>query len=93
VFPRVDREGGPTYPVEMRNVTLAIDAELLKASREYAKARRTSLNALIRDLLAREVGRGDTAWLDELRELPTGDSGGASWTRDELHERPGRPQR
>jgi hypothetical protein len=39
----------------MKNVTLAIDEHLLEAGRDYARRRRTTLNALIRDLLKRTV--------------------------------------
>ncbi len=39
----------------MANVTLSIDDDVLKRSREYARAHGVSLNAMIRDLLERAV--------------------------------------
>ena len=73
----------------MPNVTLSIDTELLKKGREYAQSRHTSLNALIRKLLSREVQNEPNNWIDELikeSELSTGDSSGEKWTRDELYD-------
>jgi predicted transcriptional regulator len=47
----------------MKNVTLAIDEELLRQARSLAEKRKTSLNALIRGLLAHEVEQADRiAW-------------------------------
>jgi Family of unknown function (DUF6364) len=39
----------------MSNLTLAIDDQLLKRARSYAQSRGTTLNALVRSLLEREV--------------------------------------
>ena len=55
----------------MKNITLAIDEALLTKGRELAAARKTTLNALVRGLLAHEVeqdGRLAKA-KQELREL------------------------
>jgi len=41
-----------TYPVRMANVTLAIEDKLLEKSRQYASQRGTSLNAILREMLA-----------------------------------------
>jgi predicted transcriptional regulator len=50
----------------MKNVTLAIDEELLRQARSLAERRKTSLNALIRRLLANEVEQEDRiAWAKE----------------------------
>ena len=50
----------------MKNVTLAIDEKLLEQARGLAEKRRTSLNALIRGLLAHEVEQEDRiAWARE----------------------------
>lgn len=47
----------------MKNLTLAIDEELLTRGRALAEKRKTSLNALIRTLLASEVEQDDRiAW-------------------------------
>ncbi len=74
----------------MKNITLAIDEETLTAGRAYAERHRTTLNALVRDLLARTVHVDRTAAVDELFRLmdqAPGRSGGTQWTRDELYER------
>jgi predicted transcriptional regulator len=50
----------------MRNITLAIDEELLGKARGLAERRRTSLNAMVRSLLAQEVEQEDRiAWARE----------------------------
>lgn len=47
----------------MKNVTLAIDEELLERARGLAERRKTSLNAMVRSLLAHEVDQDDKiAW-------------------------------
>jgi len=47
----------------MKNVTLAIDEQLIERARALAERRKTSLNALIRSLLAHEVEQDDRiAW-------------------------------
>jgi hypothetical protein len=43
----------------MRNVTLAVDDTLLDQARALAARRQTTLNALVRSLLAREVEQED----------------------------------
>src|SRR5262245_36388671 len=50
----------------MKNVTLAVDESLLEKARALAEKRKTSLNALIRSLLAAEVEQDDRiAWAKE----------------------------
>lgn len=74
----------------MKNITLAIDEETLIAGRAYAERHHTTLNALVRDLLARTVHVDRTAAVEEMFRLmdrAPGHSGGARWTRDELYER------
>jgi hypothetical protein len=74
----------------MKNITLAIDEETLAAGRAYAERHNTTLNALVRDLLARTVRIDRTAAVDEMFRLmdsAPGHSRGERWTRDELHER------
>ncbi|RUX31184.1 hypothetical protein EOA23_11080 [Mesorhizobium sp. M2A.F.Ca.ET.042.01.1.1] len=47
----------------MKNVTLAMDETLLEQARGLAERRKTTLNALIRSLLAHEVEQEDRiAW-------------------------------
>ena len=74
----------------MPNITIAIDEDTLKASREYARSRNTSLNALIREMLRQRVARSGTEWLEQcfaLMDQTGAVSDGRRWTRDELHER------
>ena len=74
----------------MKNITLALDEETLAAGRAYAERHHTTLNALVRDLLARTVHVDRTSAVEELFRLmdqAPGRSGGTRWTRDELYER------
>ena len=71
----------------MANLTLSIDEELLKRGREYARERGTSLNHLVRALLANAVTAPDVAvdsMIDRLRQSG-GNSGGLKFKREELH--------
>jgi len=74
----------------MKNITLAIDDETLEAGRAYAERHQTTLNALVRDLLAKTVNTDRTATVAEMFRLmddAPGRSRGKRWTRDELHAR------
>ena len=74
----------------MKNITLALDEETLAAGRAYAERHNTTLNALVRDLLARTVHVDRAAAVEEmfrLMDLAPGHSHGKRWTRDELYER------
>jgi len=73
----------------MPNVTISVDEKTLRASREYARRHRTSLNALIRDLLRQRVLQGSTDWVDEcfaLADEAAGSSRGKRWTRDDAYD-------
>jgi hypothetical protein len=52
----------------MKNITLAIDETLLAKGRELAAARKTTLNAMVRGLLAHEVEQ-DGRLVQAKREL------------------------
>jgi len=73
----------------MKNITLALDEDIYRAGREYARQHHTSLNALVRRLLALAVqpANGAIGLEDFLRQASGagGDSRGARWTREELH--------
>jgi len=71
----------------MANVTLSIDDDLLKRGRNYARARGTSLNSLVRMLLTDAVSPPDSSvdsMVERLRQS-SGDSKGIKFTREELH--------
>lgn len=72
----------------MKNITLSIDEETLKAGRDYAKKHNMSLNALIRKLLKQSVVKSSTQWLTESFELmdkAKANSKGKTWKREDLH--------
>lgn len=93
--------GKSTYPVDtyyaagytvvmMKNITLAIDEATIDAGRVYAARHQTTLNGLVRDLLARVVmtdRRSTVAEMFRLMDGYPGHSGGARWSRDDLHDR------
>lgn len=76
----------------MPNVTLAIDDELLEKSREFAKQRGTTLNALVRELLGNQIDqqrRREEArrGLLELMDKSTARlSPDYKWNREEIYE-------
>jgi predicted transcriptional regulator len=73
----------------MKNVTLAIDDELLEKSRSLAGKRGTTLNAMIRSLLNETVEQEDRiAWAKQgmkrlMDETGAGLEPGYKWNRDE----------
>lgn len=90
------RGGGahvPCYTVYVpKNLTLTIDEDLLRAARKVALDRNTSVNQMVREYLTgvvRDTGRqrAAVAKFEELIRTTQGRVGGATWTRDELHER------
>ena len=73
----------------MKNVTLSVDEELLAEGRRYAREHHTSLNALLRELLARTVRESRTSWLRECfdkMDEADGHSGGKNWSREDLYD-------
>jgi len=74
------------------NITLSADAELIKKSREYAKAHETSLNQLVRDYLAMLSGgcKAEEA-ANEFVRLANTMAGrserGFTFDRDAVHDR------
>lgn len=76
----------------MANVTLSLDDALLRRARVKAVNENTSVNAVIRDFLARWVDEeGErAAAVQRLRaafDAAEYRSGGGTWTREELHRR------
>jgi hypothetical protein len=74
----------------MANVTLSIEDDLLVRSREYARAHRTTLNGMVRNLLRSAVGGADyPTRLSECLELAdqaNGHSAGRRWKRSDLYD-------
>jgi hypothetical protein len=76
----------------MKNITLAVEDEVLTEVRKYAALRGTTVNALVRDYLgglARSEARGKKAReeLLKLSEESTLDLGTWKWNREELYDR------
>lgn len=76
----------------MTNLTLSIDEKLLKKARIQALEQGTSLNAVVREFLQNYAAGQQkyqqlTVDLLAKAQWVSGDSGGKSCSRDELHER------
>jgi hypothetical protein len=77
----------------MANLTITIDARLLKKARMRALEDGTSVNAVLRDYLERYAAAGATAdALAAFSALARGSEAtsgrlGRTWTRDEIHAR------
>lgn len=74
----------------MPNVTLSLSEDLLRTGREYAHRHRTSLNALIRDLLEKSVSKtgSSASWLKECfkqMDRAKASSRGKKWSRKDLY--------
>ena len=71
----------------MANVTLSIDDQLLERGRAYAAERKSSLNALLRRLLEREIGQQKPDSDEFIRFLQenSGCSDGKKIIREDLH--------
>jgi hypothetical protein len=72
----------------MKNLTLAIDERLLEEGRQYAREHRTSLNALLRGLLANMVRGSRVNWTEDcFAEMDAAKvrSRGKKWKREELY--------
>ena len=75
-----------------RNITFAVDDEILQKVRVLAAHRRTSVNELVRDYLKSLVGKDSEmdearAKLLKLAEERAGDMGTKSWKREDLYDR------
>ncbi len=73
----------------MRKITISIQEDLLRAGRKYAQENHLSLNALIRQLLAKTVLKTSRKnWLEEsfsLMDVTKGNSKGSKWKREDLY--------
>ena len=91
IAPPIDTATVYTYYVFM-NVTLSIEDELVERARRLAASQGTSLNQMIRTLLQEATAASSReVLLEELEALwaeSRGSSGGRTWTREELYDRP-----
>jgi hypothetical protein len=76
----------------LANLTITIDAEVLKQARIRALEQGTSVNAVLREFLnaytdVDDAGRRSIQALLSRSQNARSRSGGRTWTRDELHER------
>jgi len=76
----------------MKNVTLAIEDDVLREARRIAADRATTVNAMIREFLqelTQRESRAATARarIVELCRSSNVEVGPRTWSRDELHER------
>jgi len=76
----------------MKNITLAVDEDVLDEVRRFAARRNTSVNALVRDHLRRIAQNENRAQeaMRELREMSdrsNAEVGPLTWTRDQLYDR------
>ena len=78
----------------MKNITLAVEDEVLTEVRKYAAAHNTTVNGLVREYLVRLAtfeGRAARA-RQELQELSETSEGrledGWRWNREEIYDRP-----
>jgi len=75
----------------MKNITLSVDESVLAAVRRVAADQGTTVNAMVREHLARLAEHSDRAAnaRKRIRELSAESKariGSATWRRDELHE-------
>lgn len=71
----------------MRNVTLSIEDDVLKAGREYAKKHSVSFNSFVRRLI-KQASSAHENWIDEffgLMDKAKLNSRGKKWERKELY--------
>ena len=72
----------------MPNITISIEKDLIKKSREYAKSHNTTLNNMIRALLKKNISNEGSNWLEEYLQRVNKlkiSSEGKKWTRKSLH--------
>jgi plasmid stability protein len=75
------------------NLTLVVDDQVLRRARIRAMEQGTSVNALVREYIARLAGESEaTEGVAEFLQIVSGagagsGSRGRNWSRDELHDR------
>lgn len=78
--------------MSIRNLTISLPDDLVRRAKVLAAERDTSVSAIVRDLLVREVGAPgdyDAMWEREEQLMDEGilSVGEITWDRDELHTR------
>jgi len=76
----------------VKNITLSVDENVLKAVRRYAAERDSSVNSLVREFLASVPDREDRARnarlrIQQLSRRSTARVGPKTWRREDLHDR------
>jgi hypothetical protein len=76
----------------MKNITLAVDEDVLAAARRHAAERNSTVNALVREYLTNLAAQEDRAKrararLRRLSAQSRGRLGRKTWTREDLHDR------
>ena len=76
----------------MKNITLAVDENVLAVVRKYSAEHNCSVNSLVRGFLTDIAEREDRAKqarknIRKLSERSTAKRGSKTWSRDDLHER------
>lgn len=78
-------KGGGVF---MKNITLSIEDDVLKAGREYARNHNISFNVLVRRLIEQTVVPKKGQWLEDtfsLMDKLTVSTTNQKWSRDELY--------
>lgn len=75
----------------MANITLSLQDDLLKKSRQYARKHNTSLNALIKDLITKQVQANQTEnnieeFIRLAEKANVSSKGKKRWTRNDLYD-------
>jgi len=72
----------------MKNITLALDEDTIKAGREYARKHNLTLNSLVRRLLQQTVSKESKNWIEEsfsLMDKANFISIKKTWKREDLY--------
>ena len=72
----------------MKNITLAIDEDTIKAGREYARKHNLTLNSLVRKLLRQTVSKDSKNWIEECfdqMDKANNSSIKKTWKREDLY--------
>ena len=75
----------------MRNVTISLETDMLTKVKQHAAKRGMSVNALIKQLLTKELGGDDPSWLESFfqnaDDLNLQSLDGKPLSREEIYDR------